>query len=250
MTPEGPRSPLPLLNGRFEPITSEIGFLECEAKSAAKAHREWQASIHAKRGVTVEIREVHGDPATKLSALLPLTSVEIRRHLFVPTKSAWTAYVDNAWRGTDAFPPTSHLAQALGCRGVRAVWIPHTIRTQDGTSRGRYGATIFELYAPTPSAGQVLNTVRSICAANDGGRWKFSAVGSPQDFEEPGSYEANRVADRFTAAMLGHYLSRLGIELFSPDFFDVQAPAFLVSKHGLNAPGMEEFSLEHVQARF
>jgi hypothetical protein len=241
-----------LFDGRFAPISSEIGFLECSAKMAADAFHKWQnaIAIQAGRGVRLRLQEVVGGLPTKMESLLPLTSVERRRFLLLPTESNWTAYVDNGWRGTDVFSAVSNLCTTIGCRGIRAVSIPHGIRKVDGREVGRSGATMFELYLPDSTSCAFLNVRRSISAVYDG-RWTFSATGEPPlECEQLEQYRARQIRDRFTPEMLDAYLQRFGIQFFSPAFYDVQKPAYLVCKEGPFAPGLKEYSLEEAQAPF
>jgi hypothetical protein len=239
-----------LLDDRFAPITSEIGFLESTAEAAKEAFVAWQRPIHANRGVRIECREIHGDFVSKISALLPLTNIERRRTLFLPTRGKWTAYFDNGWRGADSFSAVSYLCQKLGCYGLRAVSTPDTFRRTGAGIGGRYGSTIFELYAPTAEGCSFLNTRRSIFAANDGGRWKFGGNGEPLEFEETKQYTAQRIQDRFTPEMLDRYLKRLGIQYFAPEFYDMPQPAWLVSKEGPCAAGLKEYTLEEARSHF
>lgn len=85
------------------------------------------------------VHPVSGTLEQALSALLPLTDEERRRHLFMPTRSPWTAYIDNGWHGTDAASAMAYMARTLGCRGMRVVAVPHTLRGD----KGRYGAVMF-----------------------------------------------------------------------------------------------------------
>jgi hypothetical protein len=239
-----------LLEDRYAPITSTIGFLECDAQRAKDYYLDWMRPLQADRGVNLECRQIHGDLVSRLKSLLPLTSVERRRVLFLPTNSAWTAYIDNGWQGTDAYSPVSYLCRVIACRGLRAVSVPDTFQKTANGAHGRYGATIFELYAPTTEGCSFLNTQRSIFAANDGGPWKFSADGQPLEFEDLKQYAVSRIKDRFTPEMLDRYLRALGISFFSPDFYEVPKPAHLVSKEGPSAPAMKTYSLEEARAGY
>ena len=187
-----------MFDDRYAPITSEIGFLECDVKIATQTYADWMRPIQAKLGVTVETCEIRGDFVTKMLALLPLTNIQCRRTLFVPTQSRWTAYFDNGWRGTDAYSAVSYLCTIIECQGIRAASVPNTIRKTAAGTRGCYGATILELYAASNEGCSFLNTKRSIFAANDGGRWQFGVHGEPLEFEELAQYEARRIRDRFT----------------------------------------------------
>jgi hypothetical protein len=68
-----------------------------------------------------------------------------------------------------------------------------------------------------------LNQERAVVAMNDGGSWLFSTDGTPQPFEEPESYKARRIADRFTDDMLERYCKALGIRLFDESFYGMKA---------------------------
>jgi hypothetical protein len=243
-----PRSmPSLLLDDRYAPITSEIGFLECNSRAAIDAFIEWQQPIQSARGVQLHRREVFGDLPTKLDGLLPLTSHEARRFLFTPTKRNWTAYFDSGWRGTDAFSTVSHLCTKIGCRGIRGVCVPHTIRKVAGKEVGRSGSTVFELYLPDATACSFLNIRRSIAVAYEG-RWTFHVSGEPSlEFEQPDQYSARQIRERFTFEMLDEYLGTLGIQFFSADFYEVPTPAFLVSKEGACAAGLKEYSLDEAR---
>lgn len=239
-----------LLDNRYAPITSEIGFLECPSSKAAGAFQDWESPLLAERGMRLNRREVAGDLPARIEHLLPLTSGEARRYLFLPTASTWTAYLDNGSNGTDVFSAVSFLATRIGCRGLRAVSVPHTIRKTPTGELGRYGATILEVYSPDSTGCHFLNIRRSISAANDGGRWRFDANGETLPFERLEWYKARQIRDRFTPEMLDEYLQNFGIQLFSPDFYNVQEPGYLIGKEGPCPVGSKTFSLEDVRASF
>jgi hypothetical protein len=241
--------PSQLYDDWYAPITSEIEFLECEANTAADAFQEWQHPIQSGRGVRLNRREFIGEFSTKLESLLPLTSHEARRILFVPTASEWSAYLENGWRGNDV-STVSHLSRVMRCRAIRAVSVPHSMRKTPTGELGRYGATILEVYAADSSGCSFLNVQRSVFAANDGGRWKFGANGQPFDFEDLERYKARQIRDRFTPGMLDEYLRYFGIQFYSPDFYNVSQPGFLISKEGPCAAGLKEYSLEEARKSF
>ncbi len=234
-----------LLDDRWAPVTSEMGFLEARAEYAARAFAAWQGGLEASRGVKVEVHPVSGSLEQVLSCLLPLTSPEVRRYLFLPTRSHWTGYVENTRRGTDAASAMGYMAEALGCRGMRVVAVPQTLR-QD---KGRYGAVIFELYGPKQT--HWLNYLRTIYAANDGGRWVFGQSGEPLPFEKVEQYQARKVRERFTFEMLKEYLRHLGLSPFEEDFYLPEgAPAWLVEKTGPVYPNHQEYTLAQVRENF
>jgi hypothetical protein len=128
---------------------------------------------------------------------------------------------------------------------MRVVAVPHTIRKD----KGRYGAVMFELYGPNQT--DWLNYLRTIYAANDGGRWVFGQSGEPFPFEKLEQYQARRVRDRFTFDMLKEYLSHLGLHPFEENFYLPDgAPAWLVEKTGPVLPTYKEFTLAQARENF
>jgi hypothetical protein len=231
-----------LLDDRWAPVTSVMGFLEADAQTAARAFAAWQGGLFATDGITVEVRTVTGSLEQVLASLLPLTDSERQRHLFIPTQSPWTAYLDNSHRGTDAASAMSYMAETLGCRGLRVVAVPHTYRK----GQGRYGAVMLDVYGPHRTTG--LNYVRALGASNDGGSWVFDQFGEPFPFEKVERYQARRVRDRFTFDMLQEYLGHLGLSPFEERFYLPEGtPAWLVEKTGPLVRARKEYTL--AQAR-
>jgi len=234
-----------LLEDRWAPVTSEMGFLELEAEQAAQAFATWQRGLMTPRGITVEVLPVSGTLEQVLSSLLPLTSGETQRHLFIPTRSAWTAYVENGWTGTDAYSHISYMAQRLSIRCLRVVAVPHTLRKHGG---GRYGAVMLDMYGPK-QPGKLNNYVRALGASNDGGRWVFDQSGEPFPFEQVEQYQARRVRDRFTFEMLKDYLHHLGLSPFEEDFYlPPGSRAWLIQKTGPFTTVGREYTLEEARA--
>jgi len=180
-----------LLEDRWAPVTEEMGFLELGAEQGAQAFATWHRGLAISRGSTIEVLPVTGRLEQVLSRLLPLSGGE--RRLFIPTRSAWTAYVTNQWTGTDAASPMRYMARRLSIRCLRVVAVPHTLRGD----HGRYGAVMLDVFGPK-QPGKILNYLRSIYAANDGGRWVFGHSGEPFPFEQLEQYQTRRVRDRFT----------------------------------------------------
>ena len=258
-----------LLDDRLWPITSEIGFLEYDSDRLVAEYLVWQKEAEQEvfdpadlevEGVTIEVYDgpevepprerlppgeavfehtiVEGGLEDALQALLPLSIGEYARVLFVPTAGPWTAYFDNGWRGTDAFPPMSHLAKRLATRGLRVVAVPPT--------EGRYPASIFELYGPEDR--EWLNFERAISAMKDGDRWRFSVSGDPLPFEDLDRYSARRVRDRFPHELLGRYLEELGIRAFDESFYMPNGRAHLLQSRRPYVAEAETVTLEQTRA--
>jgi hypothetical protein len=233
-----------LLEDRWAPVTSTMGFLELGAEQAAQAFATWQRGLPTSRGFTVEVLPISGTLEQVLSRLLPLSGGETQRRLFIPTRSAWTAYVENGWTGTDAASPMRVMAQRLSIRCLRVVAVPHTLRGD----QGRYGAVMLDVFGPK-QPGKLNNYVRAVEAANDGGRWVFEQEGEPFPFEQVEKYQARRVRDRFTFEMLKDYLRHLGLAPFEEDFYMPPGTcAWLIQKTGPFATVGPEYTLEEARA--
>ncbi|USQ94994.1 hypothetical protein [Caulobacter sp. RL271] len=166
---------------------------------------------------------------------MPLTSVERRRYLFIPTRSDWTVFLDNGHQGTDAFSPLSYMAEKLSCEAVRATCAPGTRESSDL-------AVIWELYGP--EVIDFSNTVRAVFVADDGNGLVFSESGEVQPYEDMGKYSSRLKRDRFTPQILDHYLRAVGIEAFDETFYQPEGQAaILVEKLGPIAPASREFQL-------
>lgn len=229
-----------LLGGKFAPITNTIGFIQCECTRISQDFFDWQQGIQAKRGVSLIKTEIHGGLESAIQKLLPLTSVERRRYLFLPTRSQWTAFLDNGHQGTDVFAPLSYLAKILSCEAVRATYAREVLGK-------RYPAVILEMYGPNRSV--FLNYVRSIGVGYDGKKWTFVSSGEVQPFELVDQYTNRSVKDRFTPEMLDRYLKVLGIDAFDPAFYRPNdQPALLIEKTGPISPAAREFQLADLQA--
>jgi hypothetical protein len=227
-----------LFSRKFAPITDTIGFLRCDSDRVAKAFLDWQSGIQNKRGVALVESKIQGELESEIRRLLPLTSVERRRYLFIPTRSNWTAFFDNGHQGTDAFSHISYLAEKLACEGIRVTFISDSQSEQ-------YPATILEIFGPNKT--DFLNRVRSISVAFDGRRWVFSAEGAVQPFEDIQRYTDRVMKNRFTSEMLEAYLEHLEIEAFDERFYGPNGEAAIfVEKVGPIAPAAREFGLADV----
>ncbi len=228
-----------LLGEQYAPITSSPGFLQLGLEDAARALAIWRQSL-TPGGVRTE--EVSGGFPACLHRLEPLTGGARPRELLVETSGGWTAYFDCSLQGTDAVSAIGHLSQAAGCQGLAIRVHPHTAGLP-GLRHGGYGSMQFALFGPLRT--DFLNYVRTVNADFDGSRWVFGAHGTPQWFEETGTYQAPRVRDRFTSAMLERYCQALGLDVFNSH--DYGPRAILVRSHAAVPPNGMVLSLADVQ---
>ena len=186
-----------LLDDRYAPITSSIGFLKLPLDDTAEALAAWWRSLAPP--VSVEPLDESFEEA--LAQLDPLEVGSRSRALLVEQDDGWTAYFDCLATGTDPVSAIGYLAQVNRTAGVSVT----TIRP----SRVRSGSIQFGLYGP--AATDFLNHVRGVAVArDDGGRWRFIESGTPQEFERLDAYRLPRVEERFTSEMLHEYCRALG----------------------------------------
>lgn len=237
----------PLYNDKLAPMTSDLGFLECETNIATEVFYNWQKNLFKPHGFTLKKKEICSDNLSNiLSNLLPLVSGARLRYLFVPTReNKWTACFDNGWRGGDPSSYVPYLTKVIGCRGVRAVWVPHEVRK----NRGRSGAIMFELYGSKPNP--ILNIDRAISISYESG-WEFEESGEPLPFEQLDKYKLSKLKERFTPEMLDAYLKALGIDAFNENFYLAQNdnPAKLVTIKRSKPNNDKEYTLEKAREGF
>lgn len=234
-----------LFQDTIAPITSCMGFLESNCENVANAYSEWNQSILKKHGFNLKSQIVNDSLKKILLKLEPLTTAIKTKFLFIPTNSNWTAFFDNGWRGTDAFPVVIYLSEKLSCRGIVVSAVPHTFPSRiKKDTKGRYGATQMLVY----DCGKV---TRAIEAMNDGGRWVFEQDGDPFLFEELDHYKAKRIRDRFTPEMLEKYLGEFGIEIFNENFYLTESPnkPVMIIKTGNFPPSFKEYTLKEVRKK-
>jgi hypothetical protein len=205
-----------LLDDRYAPITSDIGFLELPLERATNGLLAW---VRANNRSADDIALVEPFPEV-LHRLEPLCSGPRTRQLFVETRGPWTAYFDNGYQGGDPTTVIGYLSRTVSCRGVTARAVPRTIDLFKGRC-GRHGSLEFQLFGARET--EFLNYVRTIYLTHDGRRWQFGASGEMQPYEMPERYRARHKTDRFTSEMLEMYCRALGIELFDTSFYGPRA---------------------------
>jgi hypothetical protein len=228
---------LVLLDDRFAPITSVIGFLEAELGDVTEALRRWRAELHGSATAT----ELPGGLEATVHRLEPLTAGVRPRELLVTTRApGWTAVFDCGHRGGTQTATLGYLCDVMLCRGLVVNLVPPA-----AGPASRYGAVQFALFGPVRT--EFINYVRTVSLIQDGSRWEFSAHGTAQDYEQVAAYSARRVRDRFTPKMLTEYCAALGLEPFDAGFYP--GPSVLVESPQAILPGLAALSLADVQKR-
>ena len=209
-----------VLEDRFAPVTSSIGFLRASLHDVAEALRRWRFDIHGASSVDC----LDGGLTDNVRRLEPLTGGVRPRELLVATGNPeWTALFDCGIQGGDQTTTVGYLSRTMLVQGVVVVSIPDVPPTAGKVER--FGARQFEMFGPV--ATDFLNYVRTISVVRDGPRWRFDANGTMQDFEDGEAYKRRKVADRLTSSMLSQYAAALGLSPFDVDFYS--GPSALVS---------------------
>ena len=226
-----------LLDDHYAPITRSIGFVRAEIDDVEVAVVKWKAQL----GLSIRSEPIVG-LESGLRTLPPLVAGIRPRMLLISHTSEWTAYFDCLLTGTDAVSAVAYLARTLGVPGVAVTAVPDTAGLKD-YRHGQFGGVSFELFGPEGSSA--LNSIRSIAAINNGGRWVFVTGGTEQPFETRTRYLARKIRNRFTSDMAEDYCRALGIQVFDPSAY---GPRGIVLHSDDNVPaGALSMSLEEAQ---
>ncbi|MBX3585258.1 MAG: hypothetical protein KF796_01350 [Ramlibacter sp.] len=201
-------------------MTTQMAFVEMPAAEFAEALFVWKDEITKMWESSWQVKKqfIQGTLASKLDALLPLTSVRSSKDLVSGTKSSWAAYIPNGFRGGDAHSAPSYLAGKLKIRTLTVILV-------DDVPAGQPGSVQFVLRDGRRATEKVTRhgimyecPTRSVVAHKEG-RWEFGEHGDRLAFEEVEKYQARKIKDRLTFEMVERYCGQLGIELFDPDFY-------------------------------
>ncbi|NTW29642.1 MAG: hypothetical protein HGA39_09830 [Coriobacteriia bacterium] len=224
-----------MLIDTWYPVTHNMGLIDLPVEAAVSALIEWHASI----GTFYTRRDISSSLGDAFEALPPL-SAEMRRRVFIGTRSGWTTCFQSGIAGSDPFPAMSFLAKNCGVLAMRVCSTPPS---------ATWPATIWEVYAPPELGGTPpLGYRRAIAAMNDGGRWIFEESGLPFPFEQTEHYSSLRKRDRFTREMLCDYLGNFGLTPFDDAFYEISEanPAVLLENRSRWERPTPEFTLEQV----
>lgn len=219
---------------KWDPVTHDFGLIRAPLDQVLGEFKKWHQSI----GLEFSRFEITSNLDDAFGSLLPHSASRLKS-LFVATHSDWVAYFQNGIQGSDPSPKMSYLAAKMEVLSMRVCCTANS---------AVYPAVIWEVFAPQSLGGEPpLNCRRSICAANDSGRWVFEEFGEYYPFEQTERYIEKRKRDRFTCDMIRDYLREFGVELFSDDFLRVDAasPAVRLQRTS-KLWAAPEFTLEEV----
>lgn len=231
-----------LLDDRYAPIASDVTFFEAPLQTLGNLMSRDVGCLFGMLFPGRVLTPVSQPFPNVLDRVPPMRRFP-DRYLLLATKSSWVAYFHNGTATGSNLPWIAR--EKTGCRTVRVVCIPHTVRRLPDTGHrrqwaGRYGVVSFELHQH--GGDGTGGPTRTMMLCNDGGRWEFHEGGEVQAFEKPEHHQAQRVRDRFTCELLDEYCSALGIRYFDPGFY---GPDGLLVAHPLSSLGGE--SLAHAQ---
>lgn len=206
-------------------VGTSFGLINADLEVAATHFVRWENQIATRWGLKFNARRLSLNFEELIKTFEPLRTPMTKRAL-IGIDQSWTLYLDNDSRGGDPVGAVAVLSKQIGVRTVRITSSQHTMRAREiPKSLRRYGANILEVYDESGS------TERSICCANDGGKWVFEQFGNPYDFEDLESYSVARVDRRFGADLLQKYLAQLTKKAWDPDeLFNRRLEAMLVER--------------------
>ncbi len=237
-----------LCEGRFDPSTDQIAFLELDVDDAARAYGDW-TSTWGRIGRAVELTSVEDfgtEPfvlarfafrAPLIEAFEHLATIsafgeryeesQLKLYLFIQTQSAWTATFE--YLGPHSQTPCADLSgfvrvlsERESVRGLKIDCHPagpkHDAAVIFALSLGKQVERVgipglFDI------PGDFENADRSLWLANGGSRYEFIHHGHELPFEETQNYTARRVRERFTPDMLERYCAALGIHPWEETYY-------------------------------
>lgn len=217
---------LSLVNNEFASTTKRLGFVNLPLDTVATLFTTWMKDLY----FDVAITRKKGRLRDLLPLLKPLEH-DPTRSLLVEMPGGWTAYFDNNPLGTDAESTIGVLTKIASVQGVTIALNSHP----DASGEPRTTNVHLSLRGPD-NDGHFLNYVRTVQAVFDDGRWRFFTIGQEQTFEEPDSYKARYVRDRFTPEMLQRYCLALGIDAFNEDAYGPEAYFITTAKYKPRPP--------------
>ena len=197
------------------PLGRAFGLIEGDVDSASEILlREIKRSFNDEAGVISVVRSFVG-VEQGLSLLDPVVTPFEDRYLIMACPGAWSLYLDNSALFDGSPPRLADLARNQSKYTIHVTSTPPN--------------------APEPSPVQQISVyqkgggmLRSICNQWDRSAWRFTAEGTPYDFETP-----YRAADeeRFTREHIRDFLSQLGVAVGRGDDLlrlDANASGFLL----------------------
>lgn len=191
---------------QWHPVTHDFGLICAPLDQCETGYVTWLSEIVEK----VSQRRLCTALGDHFASLAPLTIAK-NKTLLLPTQSRWTAFFRNGISGSD--PASAMPAMAARLNVV-------TMRICITADESAFPAVMWEVYEPASDPGKPATTRRSLCAANDGGRWTFVNYGEPFAFEKLERYEDSRIRNRFDAALLAEYAAHFGIPQLGEAMFE------------------------------
>lgn len=222
-----------LFNNELHPITSSIAFIQKDIKTVVNEFIKWQEPLINKHNNSFKTNVINNDLRNTLLDLCPLTTIERRRYLFIPTKSEWTAFFDNGHTGTDRTAP-----EVLGKKlNAKVIYISFNQLSEEN---------VFEYYNLKDDN---YDLIRSISVIKES-KWEFHQYGDYLPFENIDKYKLKPIKERFTINLLNDYLKQFNINIFDENFYDTEKESILLNKIGQKFNDTKELDLNQAQTFF
>ncbi len=160
--------------------------------------------------------EVGPASVRSLLDLIPAGVGPLSRYLVLGA-DGWTVVLSDGPGGTDLGVLPSRAARDLHVTAIRA--------TAVDPESDSFGAAILEVFDWRSTDPQLC--LRSVFAADDGGRWRFGESGDRFEFEDVRRYGRRTIRERLSPDLVREYLSALEVPALS---FEAEVSGFLVEK--------------------
>lgn len=222
-----------LFDTAFSPINNSFGLVKCDKSLIAEEFIKWQTPLISKYNNSFIKKNLHLNLAQTLLSLCPLTTIERRKYLLIPTKNSdWTFFFDNGHMGTD----NSALDVLSDLLKKPVTYISY--RPESGEIV--WGYSFFS---------DNIKNDRSIALTKEN-KWTFYQYGNPLPFEDIEEYRNKNIKQRFSIELLDKYLQHIEIDLFNNEFMQPKAGSILISKEGPKFSNTQELSLTQAKDFF
>jgi len=216
----------------FNQSKLKIAFIKADISDVQNELVNWQTPLVKKHNNSLSLERINGNFNSAYEKLFPLTTVEIRRYIILPTMSQWVGIMDNSSIGTDRTCPFV-LAERLKTE--------HIFMFYNKISE----ECLIDYFDFIENE---LTLIRTVGVTKENG-WKFHQYGKPLGFEQTENYSNKVVKSRFKFNQLDLFLQYFGINAFKENYYMPENSAVLIKKAGPLFPATREIAFEEFKLK-
>lgn len=186
---------------------SSGSFIKAPIKDVVTTFENWITPLITPFKNKIEATKIiNQDINSAFRYLMPITSGDVRRYIFLETKSEWVAHFNNHFGESDPGTP-ANIGRLYGCPVINYYKFDQP--------RESFGLNFS--YSDIDNDGEfdLLRTINLIKEVN----LSFYEYGKPFSFEDVQRYKSKFKKERFDGELLKRYLLEFGLRPFEEDFY-------------------------------